>query len=254
MVGPAASIAPSPVRYQSSTSRCERDSSGSRATALPERWLRISKPDGTSTAAGAFAGAAFPLAIVLSVNVARVVVACALIGGGWRDVVTIVRRMRAMEGDRLRRVRLAALRESPEAFAPTYDAERQRPQSFWDEWASAASAGDSGATFFALADHTVIGMVGAYRPGGRGVAEIFAMWASPAVRGAGVGRRLLRAAVSWAETSDPSAAIGLWVTQGNEAAVRLYSSEGFEATGQHKTLPSNHELEVVRMARPPRPR
>src|SRR4051794_6540538 len=119
----------------------------------------------------------------------------------------IVRRMRASEGDQLRRIRLAAVRESPDAFAPTYDVEMQRPRSFWDEWAVAASAGDAGATFFALADHKVVGMVGAYRPGGRRDAAIFAMWAAPTVRGTGVGRRLLGAAVSWAEASEPGAAI-----------------------------------------------
>jgi RimJ/RimL family protein N-acetyltransferase len=159
--------------------------------------------------------------------------------------------MRVDEVDQLRTVRLAALRESPDAFGPTYEVESQRSRAFWEEWAAAASAGDAGATFFAEAGPDVVGIVGAYRPGVRGDVEIFGMWIAARVRGAGAGRQLLEACLSWADECSPRGAIGLWVTEGNEAATRLYSSVGFDSTGKRRPLPSNHALDVVQMVRLP---
>lgn len=160
-----------------------------------------------------------------------------------------VRRVLTREGEALKIVRLAALRESPDAFGPTWEAESQRPPHFWEGWATSASTGDAGATFFAMLGVDVVGMVGGYRPDLRNEVEVFGMWTAPTVRRNGAGSQLLQATMTWAEEGGFGATIGLWVTYGNDAATRLYASAGFRATGERRALPSNPEREVVRLVR-----
>ena len=46
-------------------------------------------------------------------------------------------------------------------------------------------------------------------------------------------------------------AVELWVTRGNDRAVRLYESAGFRATGDHQPLPSDPCRDELRMRRRP---
>jgi GNAT superfamily N-acetyltransferase len=56
---------------------------------------------------------------------------------------------------------------------------------------------------------------------------------APAVRGHGVGRGLLRACYEWCRAVG-ALKISLHVRDGNEAALRLYLSEGFELEGRER--------------------
>lgn len=158
-----------------------------------------------------------------------------------------VRRVRADEGPILKAVRLAALLESPTAFGSTHAAEVDQPD---DHWASRASLGASGGrsiTYFAIVDQSVVGIVGGYRPdpGGSSI-ELVSMWVSPAQRRAGIAPKLVQAVVGWARESDATT-VDLWVTRGNDAAVRLYEAAGFRATGEHQPLPSDPCKDELRM-------
>ena len=155
------------------------------------------------------------------------------------------RRIRSDEGDLLKRVRLAALLDTPSAFGSTYEAEAPQSDDRWNELAAERSAGPNSANFFAFDDDVVVGLVGGYRPDGAELVELVSMWTDPAARGRGVGAHLVEAVIDWAD----GATVELWVTRGNDAAARLYERCGFESTGDFQPLPSDPCKDEIRMRR-----
>ena len=158
-----------------------------------------------------------------------------------------VRRVGSDEGQVLKETRLAALADSPSAFASTYEAEVQRAD---DEWAERARLGHTGAdrvTFFAVDEERIVGLVGGYRPDANGTGvELVSMWTSPEARRAGVGRALVLAVVEWARSLSVTA-VDLWVTSGNQPALRLYESMGFRETGDYQPHTSDPCTDEIRM-------
>jgi ribosomal protein S18 acetylase RimI-like enzyme len=158
-----------------------------------------------------------------------------------------VRRVRADEGAVLRVVRLAALLESPSAFGSSHAAEVDQPDGHWSSRASLGASGARVATFLAIVDQSVVGIAGGYRfdPVGSSI-ELVSMWVSPAKRRAGIAAKLVQAVVGWARQTDATS-VDLWVTRGNDAAVRLYEAAGFRETGEHQPLPSDPCKDELRM-------
>ncbi len=74
------------------------------------------------------------------------------------------------------------------------------------------------------------------------------MWVSPAQRRMGVAARLVDAVVEWARETGATT-VALWVTRGNDAAERLYETQGFHLTGDHQPLPSDPCKDELRMHR-----
>jgi ribosomal protein S18 acetylase RimI-like enzyme len=160
-----------------------------------------------------------------------------------------VRRIRPGDGPVLKSVRLAALKESPSAFGSTHAAEVDRPDDHWTARASLGATGDHSVTYFAVVDQLIVGMVGGYRPEAGGSSmELVSMWVAPAQRQAGIAAKLVEAVVGWAREHNATS-VELWVTRGNEAAVRLYETAGFRATGEYQSLPSNPCKDELRMRR-----
>jgi ribosomal protein S18 acetylase RimI-like enzyme len=163
-----------------------------------------------------------------------------------------LRRIRTDEGGRLRDIRLRALRQAPTAFSSSASEEDSQPRDEWDRAAARRASSNSEATYVAVHDGEWVGLVGAYvsDPDGRRV-DLVSMWTVPEVRGRGIGRALVDAALAWAASVD-AASVELWVTRGNDPAIRLYESMGFEATGDHQPLPSDPCKDQIRMRRPVR--
>ena len=69
-----------------------------------------------------------------------------------------------------------------------------------------------------------------------------------AQRRAGIAAKLVEAVVGWA-TETNATSVDLWVTRGNEAALKLYEAAGFQATGEHQPLPSDPCKDELRMRR-----
>ena len=155
-----------------------------------------------------------------------------------------VREVPADEWELVRDVRLAALRDAPDAFASTYTREAPYTEEQWRGWFS-----DRSVLFF---PHVANGAEPAGLAGvlvrDRG-AQLVAMWVRPGARGLGVGEALVRAAAGWAKDRG-YAGIYLWVAESNEPARRLYERCGFAATGERQPLPSNPALTEMRMRRP----
>lgn len=161
-----------------------------------------------------------------------------------------MRQIRADEGAVLKRVRLAALLESPSAFGSSYAAEADSSDDHWASRAVLGAAGDPSVTFFAVDGDSVVGLVAGYRrPDVPSSVELVSMWVSPAHRGAGVGRQLVDAVIAWAGRAGATT-VELWVTRGNDDAVRMYEAAGFQPTGDHQPLPSDPCKDELRMRRP----
>jgi RimJ/RimL family protein N-acetyltransferase len=168
------------------------------------------------------------------------------------ESVVAVRRLRADEWERYREVRLAALRDAPYAFGSTWAEESTRPAERWQQRAAAGAAGVDSAGVIAEAlpsgsERRWVGLAGGYRPGeGAADAELVSMWVAPHVRGHRLAARLARSVIEWA--AEPGAAlVGLWVSDGNTAAMRAYRALGFAFTGERQPLPSNASAMERRM-------
>lgn len=158
--------------------------------------------------------------------------------------MVLVREAGPDEWQTLRDIRLAALRDAPQAFASSYAREAAFTREQWLGRFSARSI-----TFFAFLPDVAepTGIAGVYAPDD--VADLVAMWVRPSARGHRVGEALVTAAAGWAGARAYDA-LYLWVTESNEPARRLYERSGFTPTGERQPLPSDPGLAEIRMRRP----
>jgi GNAT superfamily N-acetyltransferase len=144
----------------------------------------------------------------------------------------------------MRDVRLAALREAPDAFGSSYAREAPFTEEQWRGRISARSV-----TFLAYVEGIgqPAGLTGVHVDDD--VADLVSMWVRPAARGRGAGEALVSAAAGWARDHGHGA-LYLWVAEANEPARRLYERLGFTPTGERQPLPSNPALPEIRMRLP----
>lgn len=122
-----------------------------------------------------------------------------------------------------RKVRLAALRDAPYAFASIYERERTVDEEDWRERLA------NRAQFAAVLDGEIVGTAAGIDSDGSSAALI-SMWVAPRARGKGTGHRLVDAVLDWARKAGYGS-VCLWVADGNLAAERLYLRCGFTRTG-----------------------
>jgi len=148
-----------------------------------------------------------------------------------------VERMGPGGWERVRAVRLRALRDAPDAFGTTLAEDEARPA---PEWRLRLEDPD-GATFVAAEGGRDVGLVvGQAYDGEDGAAGLFAMWVAPEARGRGLGGALVDAVVAWARAGGYRRVL-LDVADANAAAIRLYEGRGFVPTGVKGTLPPPRE-------------
>ena len=154
----------------------------------------------------------------------------------------VVRRVTADDADRLREIRLDALAADPEAFGSTLQRDEALPDEHWRVWAAASATGGDQAVFVGEAETGLVGLVAGFRDTARPRdIHLVSMWVASSWRGAGLGRRLVDALVTWARESDADG-VTLWVTDQNDGARRLYEAVGFRSTGRTQPLPSHPQL------------
>ncbi len=148
-----------------------------------------------------------------------------------------IRRASPDEWKTVREVRLAALRDSPDWFWAVYDEELDKPEAWWRRFIEA------GAWFIAYEEANPVGIAAAIhdRDLEDSSRRLISMWVAPHVRNRGIGTQLVDAVKAWAR-DDGATQLELEVTEGNDAAARLYEQCGFEATGRTMALPRNPEL------------
>jgi ribosomal protein S18 acetylase RimI-like enzyme len=155
-----------------------------------------------------------------------------------------IRRIDADSWRAMRDIRLAALRDTPDAFASTYEREAGLAEADWKRRTT------RGGNFLAYAQElgtAPVGIVGGYEAE-PGVAELISMWVSPQARGRGIGQALVEAVVGWARAHGMQV-VHLWVAENNGHARLLYERRGFRPTGERQPLPSNARVTEIAMAR-----
>jgi len=142
----------------------------------------------------------------------------------------------------MRDVRLAALRDAPQAFGSSYQQEVGLSR---EDWLARLARGANFLAYAAELGPAPAGLVGGFVPQ-PGMAELVSMWVHPQARGLGVGRALVTAVVRWA-AAEGHRDVHLWVTETNEPARRLYERCGFTLTGERQPLPSHPDQAEVGM-------
>ncbi|RKT57196.1 ribosomal protein S18 acetylase RimI-like enzyme [Saccharothrix australiensis] len=113
-----------------------------------------------------------------------------------------------------RRLRLAALRDAPDAFESAYEKWAHAPEERWRRRLAGSL------DLVARLDGADVGMVSGM-PGDP--VELISLWVAPAARGRGVGDALVDGVARWA---DPRP-VRLRVAAGNAHALALYLRHGF---------------------------
>ena len=138
-----------------------------------------------------------------------------------------VRRIRIGEGGLFRQMRLTALRESPSAFASTYESALSRSQKSWCEQADGTAQGPDRATFIAFSDDLPIGIAALYRDKARmDAGEVLQVWVAPEYRSTGVALNIMDAVFQWAGENGFRTVIAT-VKKGNGRAFKFYRKYGF---------------------------
>lgn len=164
-------------------------------------------------------------------------------------VVTVVERIRPEDWPLLRELRLAALRDSPDAFGQSYDEAAHQSEAEWRATAQASTSGDRRAWFIGREqpNGTPVGIVQARRRPPDDCL-LFSMWVAPEARRSGAGSTLVNAVEQWGRQWG-AARIVLWVIAGNESATRFYDRIGFGILESGTDAESGYAYGAIAMER-----
>lgn len=127
-----------------------------------------------------------------------------------------------------RALRLAALKESPDAFGSTFE-EWSGPSDTEQRWRGYFD--EQGVNIVAELDGERVGLVRAAPLVGTSEVELMSLWVDPVARGLGIGSKLIAAVARWAGTTFPDYTLRLSVRKTNLPARALYAREGFIEVG-----------------------
>lgn len=130
-----------------------------------------------------------------------------------------------------RSVRLAALRESPEAFVATVEEEEAYDEAFW------RARMQRSARLVAEREGTAVGVVsiGTAKTSEVLAGELFGLWVHPEARGSGVATRLVQEGASLAGKRGLTHLV-YWVGTENGRAVAFASGMGFRPTDYRRPM------------------
>lgn len=158
-----------------------------------------------------------------------------------------IRRIRLGEGSLFREVRLAALKESPEAFGSTYESAMERSGESWCEQADGTAAGKNRATFLIFQNDSPAGLVAVYRVEERpDFGEIIQLWVAPPLRGTGAAVQLTETALEWARASGFSHVIA-GVLRNNHRSRGLFLKLGFEVSGDPSLVREGQDVLIRKL-------
>jgi len=135
------------------------------------------------------------------------------------------------EWERLKKIRLAALQESPDAFLSTYDKENAFSDKEWQ------AEFDRGIWHVCTRSGRLIGLVGVTRERETPSDERFLeyIWVAPGSRREHVALEMVGAVLDDLRVAGVRT-VYLWVLDGNEVAVLLYQRLGFVSTGRRQPI------------------
>ena len=152
------------------------------------------------------------------------------------------RRVTLDDVDLMRDVRLRALQDAPMAFGSTYAREAAFEREVWEERVRENATGERSVAF--VLEPRAGMAVGAIHDDDPEVAHLYGMWVAPEARRGGAGRALIEAVIAWAAQRGARQMLTA-VTEGNDAALRLYERAGFADTGAREPLGHSDAVTVV---------
>ncbi|MDB5745630.1 MAG: family N-acetyltransferase [Massilia sp.] len=161
--------------------------------------------------------------------------------------------VRPLAGDEwplYRALRLRSLADAPAAFGSTLAAEQDRADADWAWRLGLAATSGRDRPLVAELDGAAAGLAWAkFDAHDPQVVNLFQMWVAPEGRGQGAAAALLADAVAWARSRN-ARTMQLGVTEGNDAARKLYERAGFCAVGVPQPVrPGDARLEqMMRLA------
>jgi ribosomal protein S18 acetylase RimI-like enzyme len=153
-----------------------------------------------------------------------------------------VRRIRAGEWRQYRELRLAALKDTPLAFAEQYENSLARTDQYWQSRVERSATGGAASTFVAVHAGGFIGKASCIvetEVAADVSAQVVGVYVSPHFRRQGIARALVPAALRWAREELGAVRVRLFVMQGNDRAAALYRGIGFVRTGVTMAYPAN---------------
>ena len=161
----------------------------------------------------------------------------------------VIRPVLPQESQRLRELRLRALRDSPGAFAASLAAEEAQPASYWSQLVAQSAPARDGVVLIAISDRRWVAMAGSrWFSRADGIAQLWGMWVEPAARGQGLGHALIDGIASWASQRG-AALLRLGVIEPAAEIESFYQQLGFRRTGETKLLPPDGTISAFFLAR-----
>jgi RimJ/RimL family protein N-acetyltransferase len=148
-----------------------------------------------------------------------------------QESVLRIRRLSAEDADLLKAVRVEATQESPASVYPTSDEEMDKPL---DEFKKQLIWDSNNFVFGAFGDAQLVAIAGLKRERGlklQHTAIIWGVYVKPPFRGRGVAKQLVATVLDAARGIPDVCQVKLRVHTQNEAAKRVYISNGFESCG-----------------------
>jgi GNAT superfamily N-acetyltransferase len=153
----------------------------------------------------------------------------------------VVVRLGPEDWEELREIRLRALADAPDAFGAVLAEVEAYDDRVWRD-----RLATNNPTYVVREATGTVAMAGGFAPPDSSVAFVWGMWTAPAARGRGHSSALLHTVVTWARTIGRTP--HLHVTEGNDAARRLYVRHGFEPTGTWEPLREGSVLRIEELA------
>ncbi|MDC3411885.1 GNAT family N-acetyltransferase [Aquibacillus sp. 3ASR75-11] len=145
-----------------------------------------------------------------------------------------IRQLNPTDAEEYLSIRLEALKDSPYAFASSYEEEKNQTA---EKYKNRFNAPTNTFTFGAFEDSQLVGVVTLVKEQLyklRHRANIVAMYIKPEKRGNGIGKALVSSVIEKVKNIDGIEQIYLTVVTTNVPAKKLYSSCGFEVFGKEK--------------------
>jgi ribosomal protein S18 acetylase RimI-like enzyme len=143
-----------------------------------------------------------------------------------------VARLQPSDASPYRQLMLEAYELAADAFTSTAEERKAEPESFWIK--RIADPTGMTAAFGAFEGQELVGTVAleySAKPKTKHKALVIGMYVTPAARGRNAARKLLEAAIEDAKAREGVIFLTLTATEGNEPAVNLYRTAGFEVFG-----------------------
>lgn len=145
-----------------------------------------------------------------------------------------IRQLNSKDAEKYLTIRHEALQNSPDAFAFSYEEEKDQPV---EKYKNRFQTPQNSFTFGTFEESQLVGVITLVKEQLfklRHRANIVAMYVIPEKRGKGIGKALISKAIQMADSLEDIEQLYLTVVTTNEPAKRLYSSIGFEVFGKEK--------------------